>query len=72
MKIRELGGVLLVKVKREENRVYLLHLKFTQATCLVVCGRSDEVVWCWYERFRHVNMAALQKLAREEPVHGLP
>jgi hypothetical protein len=29
MKIREPGGVLLVKVKREENCLYLLHLKFT-------------------------------------------
>jgi hypothetical protein len=28
MKIREPGGVLLVKVKREANRLYLLHLKF--------------------------------------------
>jgi hypothetical protein len=72
MKIREPGGVLLAKVKREENLLYLLHLKFTQPTCLVVCGRSDEVVWCWHERFGHINMAALQKLAQEELVHGLP
>jgi hypothetical protein len=28
MKIREPGGVLLVKVKQEANRMYLLHLKF--------------------------------------------
>jgi hypothetical protein len=28
MKIREPGGVLLAKVKREANRLYLLHLKF--------------------------------------------
>jgi hypothetical protein len=31
MKIQEHGGVLLVKVKREENRLYLLHPKFTQS-----------------------------------------
>jgi hypothetical protein len=43
MKIRELGGVLLVKVKGEVNRLYLLHLKFAQPTCLVVHGRGDEV-----------------------------
>jgi hypothetical protein len=30
MKIQEPGGVLLVKVKREENRLYLLHPKFMQ------------------------------------------
>jgi hypothetical protein len=72
MKIREPGGVQLVKVKREANYLYLLHLKFTQSTCLAVCGRGDEVVWRWHERFRHVNMAALRKLVREELVHGLP
>jgi hypothetical protein len=72
MKIREPSGVLLVKVKREENRLYLLHLKFMQPTCLAMRGRGDEVVWRWHERFGHVNMAALRKLAQEELVHGLP
>jgi hypothetical protein len=72
MKIWEPGGVPLAKVKWEENRLYLLHLKFVQLTCLDVRGRDDEVVWHWHERFGHVNMAALRKLAREELVHGLP
>jgi hypothetical protein len=72
IKIREPGGVLLVKVKQEMNRLYLLHLKFMQPTCLAMRGRRDEVVWRWHEHFGHVNMAALQKLALEELVHGLP
>jgi hypothetical protein len=72
MKIREPGGVLLAKVKREANRLYLLHLKFAQPTCLAVRGRGDEVAWRWHEHFGHVNMVALRKLAREELVHGLP
>jgi hypothetical protein len=59
MKIREHGGVLLMKVKREVNHLYFLHLKFVQSTCLAVCGHGDEVVWRWHERFGHVNMAAL-------------
>jgi hypothetical protein len=59
MKIREPGGVLLVKVKWEENRLYLLHLKFVQPTCLAVRGRGDEVAWRWHECFGHVNMTAL-------------
>jgi hypothetical protein len=59
MKIREPGGMLLVKAKREANRLYLLHLKFTQLICLAVHGRGDEVAWRWHERFGHVNMAAL-------------
>jgi hypothetical protein len=71
MKIREPSGVLLANVKWEANRLYLLHLKFTQPTCLAVHGRGDEVVWRWHERFRHVNMMALRKLTREELVHGL-
>jgi hypothetical protein len=63
VKIQEPIGVLLAKVKWEVNRLYLLHLKFTQPTCLAVCGRGDEVAWHWHERFGHVNMAALRKLA---------
>jgi hypothetical protein len=38
---------------------------------LVVRGRSNEVAWRWHERFGHVNMTTLQKLAREELVNGL-
>jgi hypothetical protein len=30
------------------------------------------VAWHWHECFGHINMAALQKLAREELVRGLP
>jgi hypothetical protein len=59
MKIRELGGVLLVKVKQVVNHLYLLHLKFMQPTCLAVRGCGDEVAWRWHERFGHVNMKAL-------------
>jgi hypothetical protein len=65
IKIREPGGVLLAKVKQEENRLYLLHLKFTQPTCLAVHGHSDEVAWHWHECFGHTNMAALRKLELE-------
>jgi hypothetical protein len=72
MKIWEPGGVLLVKVKYEANCLFLLHLMFTRPTCLAGRGRGDEVAWHWHERFRHVNMAALRKLAQEELVHGLP
>jgi hypothetical protein len=71
MKIQEPSGVLLAKVKWEVNRLYLLHLKFVQPTFLAVRGRGDEVLWLWHERFGHVNMTALRKLAREELVHGL-
>jgi hypothetical protein len=46
--------------------LYLLHLKFAQPTCLAVRGRGDKVAVRG-----HVNKAALQKLGREELVHGL-
>jgi hypothetical protein len=59
MKILEPGGVLLAKVKREVNRLYLLHLKFTQLICLVVRGRGNEMAWRWHDYFGHVNMVAL-------------
>jgi hypothetical protein len=50
MKIQEPSGVLLVKVKREENRLYLLYLMFVQPTCLAVCGATT--------RWRGVGMSA--------------
>lgn len=71
MRIRELGGELLAKVSRMANRLYKLHIKMAQPVCLAVYGCDDEVAWCWHERFGHVNMAALWKLAREELVRGL-
>jgi hypothetical protein len=70
MKIWELKGLLLARVKREANRLYLLHIKLMQPACFEVSRRGDEVMWRWHECFVHVNMAALQKLAREELVHG--
>jgi hypothetical protein len=63
MMIQEPRGLLLVRVKREANCLYLLHIKLAQPTCFTVHERGDEVVWCWHEHFRHVNMATLQKLA---------
>jgi hypothetical protein len=44
MKIWEHGRLLLAKVKREVNRLYHLHQKFAQQTCLVVHGPGDEVM----------------------------
>ncbi|KAL6647280.1 hypothetical protein ACP70R_014717 [Stipagrostis hirtigluma subsp. patula] len=50
----------------------MLHIKMAQPTCLAVRGRGDEATWRWHERFSHVNVAALHKMAREELVRGLP
>jgi hypothetical protein len=64
MKIHEPGGRLLVKVQRDTNRLYLLQVKLTPMSCLAMRGRNDEEARLWHERFGHVNMAALRKLAR--------
>jgi hypothetical protein len=71
MKIREPNGLLLARVKHEANCLYLLHIMFTQPVFFVVRGQGNEVVWHCHECFRHINMAALRKLAQEELVRGL-
>jgi hypothetical protein len=60
-----------MRVKCESNCLYLLHIKLTQLACFAVCEWGNEAAWSWHERFGHVNMAALQKLAQEELVRGL-
>ncbi|XP_072151353.1 uncharacterized protein [Setaria viridis] len=72
IRIWESSGQLLVKVTRATNRLYVLCIKMATLSCLAVHGRDGEAAWRWHERFGHVNMAALRKLAREELVHGLP
>jgi hypothetical protein len=72
MKIQEPRGMLLVRVNREANRFYLLHIKLVQSVCFTLREWGDEVVWRWHECFRHINMAALLNLARQELVCVLP
>jgi hypothetical protein len=55
-----------VRVKCEVDRLYLPHIKPAESTCFMVRGRGDEVAWRWHERFMHINMATLGKLAWEE------
>jgi hypothetical protein len=38
MKILEPRGLLLVRVKHEVNRLYLLHIKLVQLACVAVSG----------------------------------
>jgi hypothetical protein len=64
MKIRDPRGLLLARVKCEADHLYLVHINLGQPVCFAVCGRGDEVAWHWHKGFRHINMVALQKLAR--------
>jgi hypothetical protein len=43
MKIREPGGLLLVRVKCEVNCSYLLHIKLTHSACFTVHGQGGVV-----------------------------
>ncbi|XP_073358380.1 uncharacterized protein [Aegilops tauschii subsp. strangulata] len=61
---------LLSKVQRNGNCLYVLRVKPAQPQCMVV--RYDSVSWRWHARMGHLNFQALQKLAREEMVRGLP
>lgn len=70
MRIREPGGLLLAKIRRRENRLYVLHLNIAHAGCLSL--RGEEEAWRWHARLGHINMAALRRMAREELVRGLP
>jgi hypothetical protein len=71
IKVQEPRGLLLVRVNYEVNHLYLLHIKVAQSVCFMVCEWGDEEAWYWHERFRHINMTALRKLAWEELVRGL-
>jgi hypothetical protein len=59
-------------VKCEANHLYLVHIKLAQPMCFMILGWGDEVAWHWHERFGHVNIVALQKLAQELLVRGPP
>jgi hypothetical protein len=45
MKIREPRDLLLMRVKREANRLYLLHIKLTQSAYFTMCRRGDVMAW---------------------------
>ena len=70
MKVHEPSEQFLAKVMRGQNRLYLLHAKLVQPVCLVT--QEAEEAWKWHARLGHVNMAAPQKMAREDLVRGLP
>jgi hypothetical protein len=68
--IREPGGKLLARVKRTTARLYLLTVRLSTAERMVARGEAE--AWRWHERLGHLNFPALQKMAREGFVRGLP
>ena len=69
--MRDRERKLLIKVRREPNRMYKLLARVAQPVCLVV-GTGDDPAWTWHARFGHLNFDSLRRLAKGEMVRGLP
>ena len=61
---------LMMRVKRSQNRMYVLNLDKAQPVCLL--AKFDETAWKWHSRFGHLNFHALRKLGKQQMVSGLP
>ena len=61
---------LLTQVRRTTNHLYILELEIEQPVSLL--AKTEEVSWRWHARYGHLNFPALEKLQKEEMVHGLP
>ena len=71
LRVRDRERHLLVKVKREANRMYKLTARVAQPVCLAIHTGSDSA-WTWHARFGHLNFDSLRQLARGDMVRGLP
>jgi len=49
-----------------------LHLELEIEQLVSLSTRTEEVSWRWHARYGHLSFLALQKLHKEEMVHGLP
>jgi hypothetical protein len=63
-------GMLVTKVKRATNRLYILNLDVDRLVCLAAQGSS--LAWRWHSRYGHLNFCGLRRLDEEEMVRGLP
>ena len=69
LKICDDRRLLLTQVWRTRNRLYILELEIEQPVNLST--KTKEVAWRWHAKYGHLNFPALQKLHKEEMVHGL-
>jgi hypothetical protein len=70
MKIRDVEHMLLIKVYRSINRLYVLEVEIAVLVCLAMWGSKS--TWSWHTRFGHLNFLALRKLTRDDMACGLP
>jgi hypothetical protein len=62
--------VLLAKVDRLANRLYVLELNIARPVCFAMQGTS--AAWRSRARYGHLNFHGLRRLAGGESVDGLP
>jgi hypothetical protein len=67
--LRDEQQMLLAKVQRSTNQLYVLCMQVTQPVNLM--AKEADSAWLWHARFGHLNFRALHRLAREELVRGL-
>ena len=71
MTVRDRQKNLLAKVTRSAKRLYILHIKTVKPACLAA-SECDGAGWRWNERFGHVHLQGLERMARGGMVTGLP
>ena len=70
MSVRDRDKVLIAKVPRTKNRLYVVHLQIVQPVCLSAHANDD--AWRSHLRFAHQSFDSLEKLSRKGLVRGLP
>lgn len=69
-KIYDRDNKLLLKVKRQRNRLYTAKLQVAQKICLM--ASITDASWLWHARYGHLNFQALKMLSKQKMVKGLP
>jgi hypothetical protein len=62
--------MLVAKVKRASNRLYIIYLDVHRPVCLAVQGTSTALRW--HVRYGHLNFHNLKHLVEGNIVSGLP
>ncbi|XP_071683640.1 uncharacterized protein [Lolium perenne] len=63
MTVRDADKVLVAKVPRTKNRLYIVHLQIVQPVCLAAHANDD--AWRWHSRFAHQSFTNLEKMAKQ-------
>jgi hypothetical protein len=69
LKIWDRQRRLIARVQRIENRMYWPKLQVARPLCLTV--HQDDEAWRWHKRLGHANFGSLERMSKQEMVHGL-